>query len=350
LQPPAQSQFRAPIIVRIVHRWDPTRSRVGYQRTRFRLLIKLEPVHRSHESTDGIAEYQHHTHTTEIQDVKCHLANNVLTIFTVDQQGTSLVSQQIHGSTEFKVSTHRFPSFRGLEGWGGVTFSPVDPLEFVTTAFWSNSANCYKDGQLYRSFQTLERPTAINLQQDQNVIVIAEGGFMSLWDARQSERGGNIRRLFNTTSQPLYAIGTRADVICAGGEARNVSFFDCKTWNLRSTWKNCTKFDITGLDFSPGCDQCYVSDDSVIHCNFWTQGDMDSTTFNYFGGVRFDSRLLGICCHPLKNIVVGLSQNGTVYHIRNLHKLTPNKAIKIEETERKKKKPKLTGITLDSVS
>lgn len=267
----------------------------------------------------------HHNHSSNIQTVKCHSQNDILSLFTIDEEGSAVATRQNSLET---VQDFRTPAcaLNGLRGWAGITFSQADPTNFFTASFWSNSINYFNQDKLVRKINLAGRPTQIDFIEEKNILAVAENSFITLWDSRQAERGGNVSRLYPPVSETLHAISTRPDLICVGGLGRSVSFFETRTWNCRTTWKNCTKNQITALHFTPGQEQCYVADDSMVQCyklsHTTSKSDEARDKLDYFGGIKFDSRLLGISCQKSQNTLFAFSSNGTIYNIQNLNQIS----------------------------
>jgi len=76
-------------------------------------------------------------------------------------------------------------------------------------------------------------------------------------------------------------------VIAVGGSSRTVAFYDVRSWNAITFWKNCVKYDVRILSRMFVClfvaayslvqivsvrfsthdnNICYVSDDNIVSC------------------------------------------------------------------------------------
>ena len=162
-------------------------------------------------------------------------------------------------------------------GWTGVCFNQRNPDQVAVAKHHSKTVDVFDGETLVRRMRTPLMPRAVayvdsngtmGKQSETNnpLLAVAEGNALSLWDVRQSERGGCVKRVtLCNRGQPLYAVAsatsqgnlgggavkignkiTHGDplVITAGAE-RGIHVLDVARFSICKRWPSAMKFDIT---------------------------------------------------------------------------------------------------------
>jgi len=226
-------------------------------------------------------------------------------------------------------------------GWVGITAHPTSPLSVVTARFLDKTVLVYDQDKIVRRFQAVNHPTQLHFVPSLNILSILEYNTVALYDLRQGSGNGSIRNVPLPSTLPAYALACRSDMIAVGGAGRNITIFDTRSWKVRGTLKNSTKYEICSVLFASDSENLYVGDDSVITLNQWNAADKPS--HNYLtDSLRLESRHLGVARNGETDTVMALTENGVVYVVkRGAWKNIQNQKTEDEgdvEPERKKLK------------
>lgn len=290
--------------------------------------------------TDGVtARLDAVSHRHEIQSLALHdpasadpsrsRSDDRVRLASVDASGRCLVTTIARDA----ASSSALYDLRPLElagvggdvhGWAGASFDPDAPDTAAVARMQAKSIDVFDGGTRVRTMHTPLHPRAIAYVTGSNptgdgvalssrapLIAVAEGNQLSLWDARQAERGGCARRVtLCNRGQPLYALATGVSqgqlgggavklpnmtggeplVLTAGAE-RGVHVLDADRWTVVKRWPSAIKFEITMAALSSASpDHCYLAGlDNELLCGCWSRGSMA-------GGFAFrgDSRWLGM--------------------------------------------------------
>ncbi|EYU17464.1 hypothetical protein MIMGU_mgv1a019722mg, partial [Erythranthe guttata] len=132
---------------------------------------------------------------------------------------------------------------------------------------------------------------------------------LSIWDLRVKENGGCVHRIMGSVGDVLYAVNeSSSGYIAAGGGDRTVTIYDPRKWSAVSRWLNCSKYEITGLNFS-SVDHNYIYVQGVdyeVLCGRWRENEK---AFSFRG----DSNWLGFSKCSNRDILAGWCDSGSVF-------------------------------------
>eukprot|EP01121_Diplochlamys_sp_Union-15-3_P001425 TRINITY_DN11234_c0_g1_i1.p1 TRINITY_DN11234_c0_g1~~TRINITY_DN11234_c0_g1_i1.p1 ORF type:complete len:152 (-),score=27.44 TRINITY_DN11234_c0_g1_i1:4-459(-) len=146
-----------------------------------------------------------------------------------------------------------------------------------------------------------------------------------------------------------------ASDVVVGGRDRSVYVIDLMKHAQRAVWKNAIKYEITSLHLSRDPKLCFVSgQDSEIICGTW-QGRRKKGANYSEDGIRADSRWIGLTYSAKHDLLVGVTQSGTLYTITNATGLNPTaqsnsaqlKRKLIDETDHRQLKKMKTVTNID---
>jgi len=209
----------------------------------------------------------------------------------------------------------------GESWWAGVVFSQRQPTLAAVARGMAKAVDLYDKDIFVRTLRTLQHPTSLTFLQGSMfdngaMLAVTEGNQLSIWDVRQGERGGCVKRMLGAFSgDPLYAVTSSTEgLIGIGGAERVVMVLDPLKWTPRSRWTGCLKYEVTGLSFSavdPSLMYVHGLDYEVI-CGPWNRektGGSNEPAFSFRG----DSRWLGFSKSYNSDILAGWSEAGTIY-------------------------------------
>ncbi|PNW76087.1 hypothetical protein CHLRE_12g548350v5 [Chlamydomonas reinhardtii] len=176
---------------------------------------------------------------------------------------------------------------RGECGWTGLVMRPVAPeaagpqdgasaggalpeLEVAVARQLPRDVCVYRGGELVRSFNTAQGPTALTYlppgpfggcaDAATGLLAVAEEHQVALWDVRQGERGGCVQRVnaYNG-GWPLYGLawvagavrdeagGPATGLLAVTGAERSVVMLEPRKWHIATKWPGCVKYPATHL-------------------------------------------------------------------------------------------------------
>lgn len=237
-------------------------------------------------------------------------------LYSIDMKGHVLSHVQGH---EGSTSHHLIAPTNKMENqlWCGVDVSPSDPSKLITAYHLDKKVTLYDNGKVVRSIQTILNPTQVRFV-DENVIALTENNTLTFMDLRQKERFGTLKRV-QPYSGPLYAMHVLGDLVGVGGFNRSLAVFDKRKMSVLAHWSSSLKYEITRFLFSSMDPKlCYVSGlDSEILCGRWD----GSSNLSHFDGPRVESRWIGMTHHEETDTIVGYTEHGYCYILRNGVKL-----------------------------
>ena len=224
-----------------------------------------------------------------------------------------------------------------MSGWAGVCFNHAAPESVAVARHFAKTLDVFDGDRRVRTMNTLLNPYSVAFVPTGGIggggagrrggegvgnpgngnggvggmIAIAEGNQLSLWDVRQSERGGCFKRItLANRGQPMYTLTTGISqgagggggiqvskmsvgepLIAAAGAERGVHVMDANRWSVIKRWPTAIKFEITLMEMSVASpDHCFLAGlDYELICGCWSRQSIA-------GGFAFrgDSRWLGL--------------------------------------------------------
>lgn len=201
--------------------------------------------------------------------------------------------------------------------WAGLDICPSDSTKLITATHLSKLVTLYDNDRVVRTIRTILNPTQVKFV-DENLVAITEYNTLTLIDVRQKDSLSVVKRM-QPYSGPLYAMHVQGSLIGVGGFNRSVAVFDKRKMAVVSHWSSSLKYEITRFLFSSlDPTLCYVSGlDSEILCGRWD----GSSNLSHFDGPRVESRWVGITQHVSTDTVLGFTEQGYCYVLRNGVKL-----------------------------
>jgi hypothetical protein len=170
-----------------------------------------------------------------------------------------------------------------MPGWAGVCFNHSAPNTVAVARHFAKTLDVFDGDRRVRTMHTLLNPYAVTFVPanskssgsksgggsksgegggpGEGLLAVAEGNQLSLWDVRQSERGGCVRRMtLSNRGQPLYTIAAGTShgaeggggvqiskmrggepIIAAAGAERGVHVLDADRWSVVKRWPTAIK-------------------------------------------------------------------------------------------------------------
>ncbi len=191
----------------------------------------------------------------------------------------------------------------GSPGWAGLSFCPLEENNIAVCKLWTRTIDWFEQDRVVRTNNLLESPTSIAHMETphsgRSVLCIGENNEVVVYDHRVDKKNGEVGRVKQVASdnarhqiqalEPAKFSGN--SVLCCAGKERTVSVVDPRKWTARYRWKNCAKYEVTGL-YAPRTIEgfvCVASLDYEILCGSYEKGKLG-------GGFTFrnDARVVGI--------------------------------------------------------
>jgi len=230
----------------------------------------------------------------------------------IDSKGEAIVSVYDFSSGNRERNIHLQYGDKSAfneRGWAGIISLIEDPFKIITSHFFSKRITFFDGEKEYQSFYTITNPTNVQQIPDSNLIAVNESNMFSIWDKRNNE----CIQLFDLPNKErLYGLTCKNEVVAIGGTGRVVTFYDVKTWTVRSHWKNCCKFEIGSVFLRNNDPNFAIASDfySIVP----SQYSNEKRHMKYLkSAIKFDSRVLGVDYNEKSNIIVGLSEKYTLY-------------------------------------
>jgi hypothetical protein len=254
------------------------------------------------------------THPYEIQNIFYKSANGQDYLYSVDMAGNSKFHILENSQIKNTVSVGQSETKRPELGWCGIIPTVHDAEKTVTARFFDKKITVADKDRVIRTFQPVQHPTQIGFLPTLDLLCVTEYNMLSVWDLRQGEKFGCIKRT-NTLREPLYALACTANNVSVSGAARDVITFDTHKWNIRARWNSCLKYEVTSLHLSSVNENlCYVSGlGSELLCGDWR----GSSSVSHREGFHAESRWLGVQQHAEDDTMVGFTEAGSVYVFKN---------------------------------
>ncbi|KAL5703652.1 hypothetical protein ACHQM5_022179 [Ranunculus cassubicifolius] len=259
-------------------------------------------------------------HRSEIQSVVLSETDcdGRLILGTVDSYGHLFVSRLDTSSQDFdELIYSALPRDSGVgEGsWAGLSFSPSQWSTAAVARSFCKTVDIYDQDIHIKSLRTLWYPSSITFLQSSvpgngnSLLAVAEGCQLSIWDLRMKENDGCAQRVCGSMGDIIYAVcSASTGHIAVGGADRTVTIYDSRRWSSLSRWVNCSKYEITGLDFS-SLDSNYVYIQGVdyeVLCGSWKDNEK---LFSFRG----DSNWLGFSKCWGRDVVGGWCDSGSIF-------------------------------------
>ena len=191
----------------------------------------------------------------------------------------------------------------GSPGWAGLSFCPREENNIAVCKLWTRTIDWFEQDRVVRTINLLELPTSIAHMEtphsNQSVLCIGENNEVVVYDHRVDKKNGQVGRVKQVGSDNVKhqiqalerASFSGNSVLCCAGKERMVSVIDPRKWTARYRWKNCAKYEVTGL-YAPRTIEgfvCVASLDYEILCGSYEKGKLG-------GGFTFrnDARVVGI--------------------------------------------------------
>ena len=183
----------------------------------------------------------------------------------------------------------------------------MDHFEFV----FFNQSNFKK---------TTGNPTSINYlnKAEFNLICTTEDSHVCLWDLKQ--KNPLIKRIY-VSSERLVCSSFGDSMLATAGESRSVYMIDSSSWCVSDVWSNCSKYEITSIDFPKANESLvYVSGlNSEILCGSWKnkKGLPKRRLKERNKSFKADSNWIGIKQNESNGDLIGITETGNLYIIEN---------------------------------
>ena len=191
----------------------------------------------------------------------------------------------------------------GPSGWAGLSFCPIEENSIAVCKLWTRTIDWFDKDTVVRTTRLLNLPTSIAHMETphsgKSVLCIGENNEVVVYDVRVDKKNGEVGRVKQVASdsgrdqiQALEAASFSGNsVLCCAGKSRAVSVVDPRKWTTRYRWKNCAKYEVTGL-YAPRNAEgfvCVASLDYEILCGNYEKGKLG-------GGFTFrnEARVVGI--------------------------------------------------------
>ncbi|KAG8378104.1 hypothetical protein BUALT_Bualt08G0103500 [Buddleja alternifolia] len=236
---------------------------------------------------------------------------------SVDSYGHLIVSKLDVSNTDVDGITYSVsPQDYGVgEGsWAGLCFNPKQLSMAAVARSFCKSIDIYDQDIHLRTLRTLWYPSSLIFmdnfgESDGSMLAVTEGSQLSVWDLRVKENGGCVRRITGSVGDTLYAVSiSSSGNIAAGGADRTVTIYDPRRWSALSRWLHCSKYEITGLNFS-SVDPNYVYVQGVdyeVICGKWKESEK---AFSFRG----DSNWLGFSKCSNRDVLAGWCDSGSIF-------------------------------------
>lgn len=241
--------------------------------------------------------------------------NSFINVLSKDEPQNNQKNNINIGEKQYQISNSLklMPSSFKLENqlWCGIDASPENPYKIVTSLHLNKTVTLYDQERIIRSFKLIQNPTRL-LFIDDNVLSITENNNISFIDLR-------VKSFYIKRIQPyngcLYAMHHSGNLLGAGGYNRSIAVIDTRKMSIISHWSSSLKYEITHILFSSiDNNYCFVSGlDSEILCGRWD----GSSNLSHFDGPRVDSRCIGLTQHKETDSIIGYTEQGYCYIIKN---------------------------------
>ncbi|KAF4354223.1 hypothetical protein G4B88_006974, partial [Cannabis sativa] len=259
-------------------------------------------------------------HRSEIQSIVLAESESTgyLLLGSVDSHGDLIVSKLgVNGEDVDRLTYTVSPRDCGIResSWAGLCFSPNQLSMAAVARGFCKTVDVYDQDIHVRTFRTLLYPSAVSFMHNScnasgsNILAVAEGCQLTLWDLRMKANGGCLQRICGSVGDIYYALSSSSTGnIAIGGADRTVTIYDPRKWSALSRWVHCSKYEITGLAFSSNDpDYIYIQGvDYEVLCGDWK-------TNNKIFSFRGDSNWLGFSkCHN-RDVLGGWCDSGSIF-------------------------------------
>ncbi|PIN23154.1 hypothetical protein CDL12_04118 [Handroanthus impetiginosus] len=256
-------------------------------------------------------------HRSEIQSIALAETEDYSILGSVDSYGHLIVSKLDASNTdvdEFTYSVSPRDYGVGEGGWAGLCFNQNQLSMAAVARSFCKSIDIYDQDIHLRTLRTLWYPSSLifmdNFRESgSSMLAITEGSQLSIWDLRVKENGGCVHRIMGSVGDMLYSVSISASGnIAAGGADRTVTVYDPRRWSAVSRWLNCSKYEITRLNFS-SVDPNYIYVQGVdyeVLCGQWREG---KKAFSFRG----DSNWLGFGKCSNRDVLAGWCDSGSIF-------------------------------------
>ncbi|KAL3845417.1 hypothetical protein ACJIZ3_002820 [Penstemon smallii] len=261
-------------------------------------------------------------HRSEIQSiVLAHTESMGSVLGSVDSYGHLIVSKLDASKTDgddFTYSVSPLDYGVGEGSWAGLCFNPNQLSMAAVARSFCKSIDIYDHDIHLRTLlypcHRLWYPSSLIFmdkfgESESSTLAITEGSQLSIWDLRVKENGGCVHRITGSVGDILYAVSeSSSGNIAVGGADRTVTVYDPRRWSALSRWLHCSKYEITGLNFSSvDPDYIYVQGvDYEVVCGQWRES---KKAFSFRG----DSNWLGFSKSCNRDVLAGWCDSGSIF-------------------------------------
>jgi hypothetical protein len=207
-------------------------------------------------------------------------------------------------------------------GWSGVALEAgAREAKGAVASFFGRLVALFDGERVTRRFHTALNPTELRFvaapQGGSQLLVLCERNVVNVFDPRADRGAASVAR-FQPSGAPLLAAAASLDgtQLAFGGAERGVFVYDARKWGLAGAWTGATKYEITGLEFAVGdASLCFVvSLDHQVACGSVRETNVARLERQ---GPRSDSRWLGWCRCPASDTLLGFTEAGSLYRLRD---------------------------------
>jgi hypothetical protein len=237
--------------------------------------------------------------------------------------------------TSYKPSSQPYYSICE-HGWTGVTSNGSN---YAIGRFFAKDTHVVKrthDGiALERVFHASNYVTACKFftitQSNTPLLAIADHSQVSIWDIRATTC---VSRLWRTrgcimdiaVTDHTSNNGKTTTLLGVTGTDRDVTIYEAEKWSPKYKWTKSLKYTPSYLTFSShegSNDICYVGgfDNSELKAGNFMNPKINNVQGSFNQGMSGDARWLGLDCLPKSDTIAGVTQNASVFLIRNPYKM-----------------------------
>lgn len=264
----------------------------------------------------------HSTHRLEIQCV----ATATGRIATADAAGRTFVSTTNSRSASIATPNDRSPA---PPGFAAVALSHTSATLLAVARGPARDLALYDDSVLLRRYHTVFTPAALAFR-DQNVVVLADGPVVALYDIRNRRAKPALSRRVCDGATVLRALALSNEAILVAAADRAVIALDPHTLAPRGRWAPCLKYEPAAIIPASNGIAAAASVDNEVAVGAWDNRDLNTAAprshmlsgaaavaggARRMCGFRADVRLVGLARNG-EGAVTALSESGAAYELR----------------------------------
>lgn len=197
-------------------------------------------------SVEVSLDLQHSAHRSEVMSLVAEQDR----FASIDADGACIVSVgTFQESSAFALQPASLTC--GEPGWAGVALQTGNVATTATARQYYRDVSVYDRDILVRTVHTLLEPAALSFVGSSNILAVAEGSALALYDPRAPERSSCTARKIPSSSQ-LLGLDVSKDglSVAVAGKDRTVHVFDTRGHTFRERWPACLKYECAGLKLS----------------------------------------------------------------------------------------------------